>query len=296
MRKFLLALLVFFVFSQQSLFAGTLTSTDSLVSDTTYSSTLSNSVTIGSGSVLSVSGVLNFSPDPSSVSAFSSRFDDGDGFNPEQVLRVEAGAKLAIGDVETGDFGALVISENTLLIIEQGSFLQIADGSSLIIEYGGGIIIESGVDLDLGGEQAMMINSCFTCLPPDLGMPIDPRPPLNCPPTSIICDIGRPIEPSEPLDPPPPAPHPVVDSYASTVAGNDLEYINTLFGFVGTTPSGALTYTIPIQVPVGTSGMQPQLAIVYNSQNNFNGVLGLGFSISGLSSISRVGRNFYHDN
>ena len=72
-------------------------------------------------------------------------------------------------------------------------------------------------------------------------------------------------------------------------------YTNSLQGVVNVTPSGALTFTIPIQVPVGTAGMQPQLAIVYNSQNNYSGILGVGFGLAGLSSISRVGQTFYHD-
>ena len=91
-------------------------------------------------------------------------------------------------------------------------------------------------------------------------------------------------------------PRPPAEPYPSMVAPNDLEFVNTLVGVVGTTPTGALTFTIPIQVPAGTAGMQPQLAIVYNSQSNVNGILGLGFGLAGLSSITRVGRNFYHDN
>ena len=73
-------------------------------------------------------------------------------------------------------------------------------------------------------------------------------------------------------------------------------YTNKLQGIVGTTPSGALTYAIPIEIPVGTAGLQPQLAIVYNSQNVVNGILGAGFGLSGLSSITRIGKNFHHDN
>lgn len=56
-------------------------------------------------------------------------------------------------------------------------------------------------------------------------------------------------------------------------------------------PSGASFCEIPIKVPMGAGGMTPQLSIVYNSQSN-DGLLGVGFSISGLSAISRMPQEF----
>ena len=51
---------------------------------------------------------------------------------------------------------------------------------------------------------------------------------------------------------------------------------------VGT--SGAATYSIPIQVPPGTAGMQPSISLNYSSQGS-NDIMGLGWSIGGLPSV-----------
>jgi hypothetical protein len=50
--------------------------------------------------------------------------------------------------------------------------------------------------------------------------------------------------------------------------------------------NGTATYTIPIQMPQGVAGMQPELSLNYSSQGG-NGYLGLGWSIGGLSVIHR---------
>jgi len=50
--------------------------------------------------------------------------------------------------------------------------------------------------------------------------------------------------------------------------------------------NGAATYTLPIPVPPGINGLEPKLAITYNSAQG-NGLLGVGAGLSGLSSISR---------
>ncbi|MGC3977577.1 MAG: SpvB/TcaC N-terminal domain-containing protein [Paludibacteraceae bacterium] len=59
-------------------------------------------------------------------------------------------------------------------------------------------------------------------------------------------------------------------------------------------PSGAKLYNVPIDVPSGNQGFQPNLSLSYNSQAG-NGIMGMGWSISGLSSIERVNKNYYFD-
>ena len=71
--------------------------------------------------------------------------------------------------------------------------------------------------------------------------------------------------------------------------------VGAIGGTVDISALGGATYTIPIQVPDGVGGMQPNLSIVYNSQSG-NGLLGWGWNLGGLSAITRVGQTPYHDN
>ena len=57
---------------------------------------------------------------------------------------------------------------------------------------------------------------------------------------------------------------------------------------------GAAIYQIPIKVVDGTNGMQPQISVDYNSQSG-NGIMGYGWTMTGTSCITRVGRNYYFD-
>ncbi|RYD53231.1 MAG: hypothetical protein EOP52_03570 [Sphingobacteriales bacterium] len=70
--------------------------------------------------------------------------------------------------------------------------------------------------------------------------------------------------------------------------------VGSLDGGVTVNLSGGASYEIPIKMAPGTAGMVPKLSLVYNSQGG-NGMLGKGWSLSGLSAISRSGHDYYHD-
>jgi RHS repeat-associated protein len=65
-------------------------------------------------------------------------------------------------------------------------------------------------------------------------------------------------------------------------------------GSFAVSPTGAATYTIPIWAPPGPHGMQPNIALTYNSQQG-NSYVGVGWGISGLSSIYRCNLTFAQD-
>ena len=60
------------------------------------------------------------------------------------------------------------------------------------------------------------------------------------------------------------------------------------------TSTGAFTYSIPLNMPEGIDGFVPSLSVEYNSQVAC-GLLGAGFSLAGLSQITREGAKYYYD-
>ncbi len=60
----------------------------------------------------------------------------------------------------------------------------------------------------------------------------------------------------------------------------------TLPGQLGVDQTGAAVYRIPVELPPGIAGLEPELALVYHSRAE-EGIAGLGWSVNGLSRITR---------
>lgn len=57
---------------------------------------------------------------------------------------------------------------------------------------------------------------------------------------------------------------------------------------------GAAQYSVPLWVPAGSGGVTPQLSLSYNSRAD-NGLLGVGWSLGGMSTISWCSRTIAQD-
>ena len=62
--------------------------------------------------------------------------------------------------------------------------------------------------------------------------------------------------------------------------------VGALKGSLSVSGDGSASYSVPIDVPKGTGGMEPKLSLNYSS-NGANGVMGLGWSLGGLQAITR---------
>ncbi|MBR7066968.1 MAG: hypothetical protein IKI28_01445, partial [Bacteroidales bacterium] len=65
-------------------------------------------------------------------------------------------------------------------------------------------------------------------------------------------------------------------------------------GVASVNAAGGATYTIPIWCPAGPAGLTPQIALTYSSLGGIN-IAGRGWSLAGVSAISRAPRTVLHD-
>lgn len=79
-----------------------------------------------------------------------------------------------------------------------------------------------------------------------------------------------------------------------TVPQIDNADAGSLPGHMSVGKDGASVYSLPLPVPPGTAGMAPNLTLNYSS-NGSNGMVGLGWSMSGLSTIHRCAKTLAQD-
>ena len=91
--------------------------------------------------------------------------------------------------------------------------------------------------------------------------------------------------PPAPLQPLVPPQNPILPTFGASAY---------LEGSGSVAPTGEYRYTIPIRVPPGVAGLQPDLALTYSSRSG-DGILGVGWSLSGLSEIHRCAKTFAID-
>src|SRR6202167_519045 len=104
-------------------------------------------------------------------------------------------------------------------------------------------------------------------------------------------------------NPPSSPPHPIVTACLprkakspaapSGALGTVTAPAGTIQGSFAVTSTGEATYTMPLVTVPGRAGVEPQLAITYDGTGD--GVLGAGFSIAGLSAITRCPQNLAQD-
>ncbi|KKL27061.1 hypothetical protein LCGC14_2388950, partial [marine sediment metagenome] len=95
----------------------------------------------------------------------------------------------------------------------------------------------------------------------------------------------------------PPTPFDAIGNLSSLVSQAEVDATDTV-GSVGGSfrvdESGAATYSVPIATVKGTAGVVPQISLNYSSQAG-NGLMGKGWSIGGLSAVTRCRQTLSQD-
>lgn len=78
------------------------------------------------------------------------------------------------------------------------------------------------------------------------------------------------------------------------LGGSNNGIVGSIDADLDVTPTGQLSYSIPLPSLPGTGGIAPKLSICYNSATK-DGLLGYGFDLKGLSIINRAPSNIFLD-
>src|SRR5690606_5136543 len=94
-----------------------------------------------------------------------------------------------------------------------------------------------------------------------------------------------------------PQPFDAIGNVGSIVPSGDIsgtDQVGSVNGAFRVDESGAATYSVAIAAAAGTADVVPQIGLNYSSSAG-NGLLGLGWSINGLTAISRCRQTLHQD-
>lgn len=100
-------------------------------------------------------------------------------------------------------------------------------------------------------------------------------------------EVNLAIDPHLIITPPP--------SFGGTPDNNTGGVVGTLPGELQVNDIGGLNYKVDLNLPPGISGISPKIGFTYNSYGG-DGIMGKGWSIIGISKISRVPYSYYYNN
>lgn len=83
-------------------------------------------------------------------------------------------------------------------------------------------------------------------------------------------------------------------TFASTARGGGGTVNGSTSDNLSVSLSGGVNYSVPIDVPPGLNGVEPDIALSYDSHSG-NGLAGWGWNVSGISVITRIPSTSFHD-
>ncbi|WP_282110484.1 FG-GAP-like repeat-containing protein, partial [Shewanella algicola] len=89
---------------------------------------------------------------------------------------------------------------------------------------------------------------------------------------------------------------PIILIILGVSASSKAEVVGLSSGEFRVDESGAATYSVPINIPEGRAGVTPQVSLNYSSNNLQDGPVGIGWSVGGISAVSRCPQTPINDN
>jgi hypothetical protein len=133
--------------------------------------------------------------------------------------------------------------------------------------------------------RVLLMVACFLTVAPGFA---EAKTPAATPsPASRVSPVPSTADAAAPPLPLPPNTIVPTDNTAGESAG-------TSTGHFAVSPDGSSSFNYPIWAPQGRRGLEPALTIHYNSRTA-NGPMGVGWSLQGLSSISRCKADMARD-